>query len=156
MLMITLHSLQGLPPFKRYRILNKEVQVEDEKKAPTAEGAHAGQHKLQKKSKASKTVRVNPLSVTVADGAPSSAAEFVAEESPSAQVTLAEVIPAAVSLPKRLKGVVVPVTESEEKSVYKDVEDPEIETLFEGFEPSHYAGGASSPINTEKQGGSRA
>lgn len=36
----------------------------------------------------------------------------------------------------------MPVIESEEENVYKDDEDPEIEALFEGFEPSHLAGGA--------------
>lgn len=45
----------------------------------------------------------------------------------------------------------MPVIKSEEENVYKDDEDPEIEALFEGFEPSHLAGGAFPSMNTEKQ-----
>lgn len=93
----------------------------------------------RKKSRASKTVRVNPLSVTVASGAPSSVVEPSPQGPPSTQVTLTSVVPIAVPLPRSSKGVAIPVA-----CVYKDGEDPEIEAIFEAFGPSQSADGALS------------
>lgn len=66
--------------FKQYYILNKKVQEEDEKRALSVEGAPTGQPKRQKVYRASKTTRVNPLSVTMAEGVPSWAGESVIHE----------------------------------------------------------------------------
>lgn len=35
-----------------------------------------------------------------------------------------------IPLPRKSKGVVVPMVEEEDPNVYKDVEDPKIDTLF--------------------------
>lgn len=63
--------------YKKYHILNTEVQVEDEKRGLVAEDAPTGQPKRHKKHKTSRPATVNPLSIIVAEGSPSTAAKLV-------------------------------------------------------------------------------
>lgn len=108
--------------------------------------------KRHEKHRASKSTRVNPLSVTLAEGAPSSANELVTQGTSSTLVTFANVAPAGDPLSTISKGVAMPITEEEVPGIYRDGEDPEIEALFKEFELLQTAGNASPPVNVETQG----
>ena len=87
--------------------------------------------------------------------APSSSIEPTPQGPPSTQVTLAGVVPVAIPIPKKSKGVVVAVPGLEDKNVYKDEEDSEIGALFdEAFDTLSYAGNNSPLRGIEKQGSS--
>ena len=98
--------------------MNKEVMIKDEKRTGGAAVAvEGGKSKRQKKSKASKFPRVNPLAVTVA-GDSSSPVEGTNTPGPiSAQVTVASGVPTTVQALTRPRGIAVPVAGSEDENV---------------------------------------
>lgn len=70
--------------------------------------------------------RVNPLSVTLNEGAPVQVEGSV----PQGLLRPKLLCRCGIPLPRKSKGVVVPMVEEEDPNVYKDVEDPKINTLF--------------------------
>ena len=112
--------------------MNKEVLVEDERRrASGAVAGEGGKSKRQKKSTAPKFPRLNPLGVTVASGSPASAEGVFSSGTSSAMVTVPLDLPTAVPVSNRLRGVVVPVAETEDENIGLEEVDPEIEALFE-------------------------
>ena len=132
--------------FKQYGIMNKEVMIEDEKRVGGAAAAvEGGKSKWQKKSKASKFPRVNPLAVTVAGDSPSPTEGINPTGPISAQITMASDVPTAVPVLTRPMGIVVPVTGLGDENVYIEREDPEIEALFDEFHDSLYSAEENAP-----------
>lgn len=102
--------------------MNKKVQAEDKKRALAAKNAPVVQPTRQKKHKSRRSPVVNLSSVTVAEGALISGEGSVPQRPSLAQVNVADVVLADVPLPKRSKGINVPVIEKEDPGVYRDGE----------------------------------
>lgn len=96
--------------------------------------------------------RVNPLSVAVAEGASIPIEGAAPQESPSAQVTVADVVTAGIPLPAKSKGVVVPVAEEDNPNVYIDGQDPTINAMFIGVDLLQTIGGGSTSPQVDREG----